>query len=167
MADWEKELAVAMSIFNQALGYQREHVPMDEAEFLNFANDLKSIVDPDLVLVAEADGQPIGISITLPDANQLLRRVNGRLFPTGWLKFLWYRRHVNVASMKVVGVLQAYRGKGIEAVFSVETARQVLAKGYQWVDFSLVAEENANATLLADHLGLERYKVYRTFEMDL
>lgn len=167
MADWEKELAVTMSIFNQALGYQREHVPMDESEFLSFANDLKRIIDPDLVLVAEADGQPIGISITLPDANQLLRRVNGRLFPTGWLKFLWYRQRVNVASMKVVGVLQAYRGKGIEAVFSVETARQLLAKGYQWVDFSLVAEENANATLLADHLGLERYKVYRTFEMDL
>lgn len=167
MADWDEELAAAMKIFNQALGYQREHVPMDEAEFLSSANDLKRIVDPDLVFFAEADGQPIGISITLPDVNQVLRRMNGRLFPWGWLRLLWYRRRINVASIKILGVLEAYRGKGIEAVFAVETGRQLIAKGYNWVDLSLVAEENANAIRIADHLGLERYKIYRTYEMDL
>ena len=156
-----------MTIFNQALGYQREHVPMDEDEFMSFANDLKQIIDPDLILLAEADGQPIGISITLPDVNQVLRHVNGRLFPLGWLKFLWYRRRVDVASIKILGVLEPYRGKGIEGTFFVETARQLLAKRYAWVDCSLIAEENADVIRLAEHMGVKRYKTYRTYEMDL
>lgn len=167
MADWDQELAAVMTIFNQALGYQREHVPMDEAEFMSFANDLKQIIDPDLILLAEADGQTIGVSITLPDVNQVLRRVNGRLFPLGWLKFLWYRRRVDVASIKILGVLEPYRGKGIEGTFFVETARQLLAKRYAWVDCSLIAEENADVIRLAEHMGVKRYKTYRTYEMDL
>ena len=167
MADWEQEMAKVMSIFNQALGYQREHVPMDETEFISSANDLKRIIDPDLILFAEVGGQPIGISVTLPDVSQVLRRVNGRLFPLGWLKFLWYRQRINVASIKILGVLEPYRGKGIEAAFSVETARRLIAKGYAWVDLSLIAEENANAIRLTEHLDIERYKVYRTYEIDL
>jgi GNAT superfamily N-acetyltransferase len=167
MADWEQELAAVITIFNEALGYQREHVPMDEAEFLSFANDLKQIIDPDLVLFAEADGQPIGISITLPDVNQVLRRINERLFPLGWLKFLWYRRRIDVASIKILGILEPYRGKGIEGTFFVETARQLLAKRYAWVDFSLIAEENADAIRLPEHMGVKRYKTYRTYEMEL
>jgi hypothetical protein len=105
--------------------------------------------------------------ITLPDINQVLRRVNGRLFPWGWLKFLWNRRRIDVASIKILGVTEPYRGKGIEAAFFVETARQLIAKEYAWVDCSLIAEENTNAVRLAEHLGARRYKVYRTFEMDL
>ncbi len=167
MADWDQELVAAIEIFNQALGYQREHVPMDEAEFIGFANELKRIIDPELVLVAEMDGQPIGICVTLPDFNQVLRHVNGRLLPVGWLKFLWYRRRINVASLKIVGVLEPYRGKGIEGAFFVETARRLIAKGYAWVDFSLIAAENDNAIRLVENVGVERYKVYRTYEMDL
>jgi GNAT superfamily N-acetyltransferase len=167
MADWDDELAAVISIFNEALGYQREHVPMDEREFISYANELKRLIDPDLVLVAEVDGQPIGISVTLPDVNQVLRRLNGRLFPWGWLKLLWYRQRIDVASFKILGVLESYRGKGIEATFSVETARQLIAKRYAWVDFSLVAEENDAAIRLAEHMGLKRYKTYRTYEMTL
>jgi GNAT superfamily N-acetyltransferase len=140
---------------------------MDDAEFASHADELKRIIDPDLVLVVEMDGQPIGISVTLPDVNQVLRRMNGHLYPWGWLKYLWYRRRIDVASLKIMGVLEPYRGKGIEGAISVETARQLIAKRYAWVDFSLIAEENGNAIRLMKHMGFERYKVYRTYEMDL
>ncbi len=167
MADWDRELAAILDIFNRALGYQREHVPMDEAEFLSFANDLKQIADPDLIFLAENGDKPVGISITLPDINQVLRRMNGRLWPWGWLKFVWYRYRINVASLKILGVLNEYQGRGIEALFLVETVQRLIEKGYWWVDFSLIAEENRKIQRLTENLGAERYKVYRTFEMAL
>ncbi|RMF32314.1 MAG: N-acetyltransferase [Chloroflexi bacterium] len=164
---WEDEVRRALALFNQALGYQREHVPMAEAEFRHFAEELRPIVDPALTLFVEVDGEPVGLSITLPDFNQVLRRMNGRLFPLGWLRFWWYRRRITVVSVKILGVLERYRGRGLDALLYVETARQILARGYDWVDFSLIAEENVMANRLAQMVGGQVYKVYRTYQMAL
>ena len=167
MADWDNEIAKAMTIFNEALGYQREHVPMAEAEFRRFAEELRVVLDPDLTYFAEVDGQPVGLSVTLPDINQVLRHVNGQLFPLGWLKLLWYRRRINVASLKIVGVLEAYRGRGLDALLYMETARQIMARGYAWLDISLVAEENVMSNRLIRNMGAQVYKVFRTYQMPL
>ena len=167
MDDWDDEIAKAMVIFNEALGYQREHVPMAEAEFRRFAEELRVIIDPDLTLFVEVDGRTVGLSVTLPDINQVLKRVNGRLFPLGWLKLLWYRRRINVASLKIVGVLEGYRGRGLDALLYVETARQVMAKGYAWLDISLAAEENVMSNRLIRNMGAQVYKVFRTYQMVL
>lgn len=167
MDDWDNEIARAMVIFNEALGYQREHVPMAEVEFRRFAEELRVILDPDLTLFAEVDGQPVGLSVTLPDINQALRQANGHLFPLGWLKLLWHRRRITVASVKIVGVLEAYRGRGFDALLYLETARQAMAKGYGWLDISLLAEENVMSNRLVRNVNAQVYKVFRTYQMVL
>ena len=167
MDDWDNEVAIAMDIFNQALGHMRNHVPMDETEFRRFADDLRAILDPDMVLLAEVAGQPVGFSVTLPDINRALKHVNGRLSPLGLLKLWWYRRRINVASVKILGVLEEYRGRGIDALLYVETARQLLAKGYEWIDCSLVAENNVMMNRLAQRMGLYVYRHYRTYQKAL
>jgi len=167
MDDWDNEVAIAMDIVNQALGHMRNHVPMDETEFRRFADDLRAILDPDMVLLAKVAGQPVGFSVTVPDINRALKHVNGRLSPLGLLKLWWYRRHINVASFKILGVLEEYRGRGIDALFYVETARQLLAKGYEWIDFSLVAENNVMMNRLAQRMGGYVYRHYRTYEKAL
>ncbi|HID63156.1 MAG TPA: N-acetyltransferase [Anaerolineae bacterium] len=167
MDDWDNEVALAMEIFNQALGHMRNHVPMDETEFRRFADDLRVILDPDMVLFAEVAGQPVGFSVTVPDINRALRHVNGRLSPLGLLKLWWYRRRINVASFKILGVLEEYRGRGIDALFYVETASRLLAKGYEWIDLSLVAENNVMMNRLVQRLGGYIYRHYRTYQKAL
>jgi GNAT superfamily N-acetyltransferase len=167
MDDWDNEVAIAMDIFNEALGHMRNHVPMDETEFRRFADDLRTILDPDMVLLAEVAGRPVGFSVTLPDINQALKHVNGRLPPLGLLKLWWYRRRINVASVKILGVLEEYRGRGIDALLYVETARQLFAKGYEWIDCSLVAENNVMMNRLAQRMGLYVYRHYRTYQKAL
>lgn len=167
MDDWDDEVAIAMDIFNQALGHMRSHVPMDEAEFRRFADDLRVILDPDMVLFAEVAGRPVGLSVTLPDINRALKHVNGRLSPLGLLKLWWYRRRINVASFKILGVLEEYRGRGIDALFYVETARRLFAKGYEWIDLSLVAENNVMMNRMAQRMGGYIYRHYRTYQKAL
>jgi GNAT superfamily N-acetyltransferase len=170
MDDWDNELDIAMNVFNQALGHMRNHVPMDEAEFHRFAENLRAILDPDMVLFAEVAGQPVGFSVTVPDINRALKHVDGRLSPLGLLKLWWYKRCINVASFKILGVLEEYRGRGIDALFYVETARQLLAKGYEWIDLSLVAENNVMMNRMVQRIGKEAlyvYRQYRTYQKAL
>jgi len=168
MDDWDNEVTLVMDIFNQALGHMRNHVPMDETEFRRFADGLRAILDPEMVLIAEVAGRPVGFSVTMPDVNRALKHVNGRLSPLGLLKLWWYRRRINVASFKILGVLEEYRGRGIDVLLYVETARQLLANGYEWIDFSLVAENNVMMNRMVQRMEvLYVYRHYRTYQKAL
>ncbi|MDY7040479.1 MAG: N-acetyltransferase, partial [Chloroflexota bacterium] len=167
MSEWDNEVALAMDLINSALGHMRNHVPMDAGEFKRLAENLRSVIDPDLTLLAEVDGKPVALSITLPDFNQALRHANGRLFPTGWLRVLWNKRRINVASFKILGVLEDYRARGLDSLFYIETARVIMAKGYKWLDLSLVAENNVMMNRMARRLGGKIYKVFRTYKTAL
>ena len=145
----------------------RNHVPMDEREFKRFVEDLKRVIDFDLVFFAEVDGEPVGFSAAIPDINRALKAVDGRLFPLGWLRLWRGMRCIDVASLKLLAVLEEYRGRGLDSLFYLETARALLRKGYSWVDMSLTAENNVAINQLIHNLGWQLYKVYRTYQMDL
>jgi GNAT superfamily N-acetyltransferase len=165
--DWDAEVRRVMHLVNVAMGHMRNHVPMDEQEFTRFTDELRQFVDPDLILFAELDGQPVGFAAAAPDVNQALRHANGSLFPLGWLRLWWAARHIDVATLKLVAVLEGHRLRGLDALLYLETLRQLLRKEYSWVDMSLAAEHNVMSNLLARHMGAERYKVYRTYQMSL
>ncbi len=166
-AHWDDDVKRVMHLVNVAMGYMRNHVPMDEQEFIRFVEELRPVLDPELVLFAEIDGEPVGFAATIPDINQALKAANGRLFPLGWLR-LWYRmRHIDVASLKLLAVLEEYRGRGLDSLFYLETARTLIRKGYSWADMSLTAEDNTAINRIIVHLGWERYKLYRTYHRSL
>ena len=167
MENWDVEVARVMHLVNEAMGYMRNHVPMDEQEFVRFTDELRRVIDPDLVFFAEVDGQPIGFSATIPDINQALKEINGRLFPLGWLRLWWCMRHIDAASLKLLAVLEEHRTRGLDSLLYIETTRALLRKGYAWVDLSLTAEHNEAVNLLVQHLGGQRYKVYRTYHISL
>jgi GNAT superfamily N-acetyltransferase len=167
MEDWNAEVARVMHLVNEAMGYMRSHVPMDEREFLRFTEELRQVIDPDLVFFAEIDGQPVGFAATIPDVNQGLKLANGRLFPLGWLRLWWRMRRIDVASLKLIAVLEEHRLRGLDSLLYLETARELLRKGYTWLDTSLIAEHNVMSNLLAQNMGGQRYKAYRTYHMDL
>ncbi len=163
--DWENEVAITRELYNASLSTLPEHVPMDEATFRRFAEQMRPLLDPDLVLYAEVDGRPVGYFVAIPDFNRVLWRMNGRLFPFGWLKMLWYSRRIDQISFKLLGLLEEYRRQGIDVLMWLEAVRVAVAKGYRWLDGSLTSEFNPLVTRLPERFGAERYKHYRLYQM--
>jgi GNAT superfamily N-acetyltransferase len=167
LENWEEEMTKAHYLFNITLTHLSDYVPISEEQFRRMADQLRPFLDPDLVLFAETDGRPIGFCVAIPDINRVLVHLNGRLFPLGWLKLLWYKRRIDVVSFKLMGVLEEYRRRGIDALLYLETIKAVFAKGYEWLDGSLTSEENLAVNYLAERLGAEQYKHYRIYQMQV
>jgi GNAT superfamily N-acetyltransferase len=166
---FEQEVQRIKSIYQRAWVRNWGFVPLTDKEADHLAASLKPVIDPDLVFIAETeDGIPVGMSIGLPDLHQALRwSGGGPMFPFGLLKFLWYRRRIDQFRLWGMGVIEEYRGQGIDAVFYVETTRAALAKGYRRAEASWVLETNAMMIRILEHLGLQRYKTYRVYEKQL
>src|SRR5512140_128210 len=99
-------------------------------------------LDPRMGLVAEVNGKAVGYVLALPDVNEALQKVNGRLGPLGLLKLAWYSRRLRRVSFKIMMMLPEYQGRGIEALLAYQVARVIWDQGYQEVDMSLTGEEN-------------------------
>lgn len=164
---WDKEVALAHHIYDTALSTLPLHVTISEEEFDRLASSFRPFLDPDLALVAEVEGQAVAFVLTLPDINQALQKVNGRLFPLGWAKLWWYMRRIDVASCKVLAVLPEYRGRGLEALLMLETAKRCWEKGYQRMDFSMTGEENVMMNRILQRTGAHIYRHYRIYEKGL
>ncbi len=165
MQDWDREVEIARELFNVTLQHLPDHVPTTRETFRHLATQMRFLLDPDLALFAEVDGKVVGFLVAIPDFNYLLRRLNGRLFPFGWLKVYWHRRRIDTVSFKLFGVLGEYRRRGIDVLLYLEAVRSAAAKGYKWLDGSLTSEANPTVNRLAERLGAERYKHYRLYRM--
>lgn len=142
-------------------------VPLTLAEVRNLAGKLREIVDPELVLLAERHGEPMGVSVTLPDLNQALAHLGGRLLPFGWLRLLRERRRIDALRVLILGVLPEHRHLGVEATMIHRTLTTGLAKGYRWAELSWVLESNRPMLRLLGHLGARRTKTYRLYEREI
>jgi GNAT superfamily N-acetyltransferase len=167
MEDWPQEVSTVRYLFNTTLSHLPDAVPLSEAEFQYFADQMRPFLDPDLALIAETDGKAVGFSVLIPDTNRVLIRLNGRLFPFNWLKVKRYIREIDVVSFKLMGVLEEYRRRGIDALLYTEALKAAKRKGYKWLDGSLTSELNPMINLIAQRRGAELYKHYRLYRMDL
>ena len=101
---WRPRSARFLEVYNAAWERNWGFVPLTEEEVRHYAKDLKPILDENWAFVAEKDGEPVGAALTLPDYNQVLIHLNGRLLPFGWAKFLWYRRKIDRVRVFALGV---------------------------------------------------------------
>jgi len=167
MKDFDAEVKKAKAVYNSAWENNWGAVPMTDAEFDHLAHGIKQFLDPDLLLIAEVDDRPVGIFIGLPDVNQPLLHVNGRLFPFGWIKYLWYRRKIDTFRGLIMGVIAEYRERGIDALMYVEGAEEAFRKGYKRCEMSWILEDNVMMNRIIQRIGGEIYKTYRIYEMVL
>jgi GNAT superfamily N-acetyltransferase len=168
MKNFEREVEVIKKIYNEAWSANWGFVPMTDAEFDFLARDLKPAVDPRLVLLVEKDGEPVGFSLSLPDYNVALKKLNGRLLPFGLFKLLYYKRrikHIRVLTLGVVRKLQT--NSGIGAALYMETFRRGTAIGFNAGDFSWTLESNTLINRGMKLLGAKLYKRYRFYEREL
>lgn len=165
--DFDGEVARIKEIYNAAWEKNWGFVPMTDAEFQDMADQLRPIVEPSLCQLAEVDGEPVGFALQLPDLNQAFRHVNGRLFPFGVFKFLWYKRKIQSVRVLTLGVKPAYRKRGLDALLITHIYQADQEKGRAQGECSWILEDNAEMRHGLERLGGYVYKTYRVFQKPL
>jgi hypothetical protein len=173
MKNFEKDLAYVKKLYNAAWAKNWGFIPMNEAEIDKLAEELKPILDPDLVLIAEIDGEPVGFSLTLPDLNQPLKKAYPHPNTPEWwtmAKMLWnwkVRNTVTWARVFALGVEPEHRAKGVDALFYHDTAVIALKKGIKFAEMSWILENNDMMNRAIEMMGAEVYKTYRVYDKSL
>ena len=170
MSRFAEEVATVKTIYNAAWAPNWGFVPMNDAELNHMVKDLKQVIDPRILLFVEVDGKPVGFSLTLPDINQALIHLRGRLFPFGLIKLLWLLKVKKVctrARIMAMGVLPEHQKRGIDTIMNFETYRRAREAGYVEGEMSWILETNEQMIAVAENLGYTRYKTHRMYEMPL
>ena len=126
--------------------------------------EVKSIIEPELCLIAVVKGKPAGFSMAFPDINQILIELNGSLFPFGWARFLWKKNKINAYRVPILGVKQKFRRLGIDAWFYYEIYRLFLEKKIKYLELSWLLEDNKSIVEPMHRIGGEIYKRHRIYD---
>jgi GNAT superfamily N-acetyltransferase len=170
MSNFEREVKSIREVYNQAWARNWGFIPMDDDEFDHLAKNLKQILDPRIVCVAECDGRPVGFSLAVPNVNQVLIRLDGSLFPTGLLKLLWHTKvsnKIDQCRLITFGVIPEYRKTGVDMMLYSETLRRGYENGYKWGELSWILETNELMRKGVEQMQAFVYKRYRVMEMPL
>jgi hypothetical protein len=168
-----EELQIIRDIFNDAWSKNWNFVPWTNAEFEHLGKDLKMLADEELVKIAEVDGEPAAFMVLLPNINEVIRDLNGRLFPFGWLKILWRLKvkYPKSARIPLMGVRCRYQDSlmGAALAFGVISDAQLPAikRGIKEVELSWILEDNMGMRNIVESLGGRVYKTYRIYSKDL
>lgn len=163
---FDEDVRKTLQVYNKAWSQNLGFAPMTDKEFLHAGKDMKMIMDPNLVLLAEKDGECIGFSLTLPDINQVLIKIRkGNLLPFGIFKLLFGRNRINSVRILALGVLEEYRKLGIDAYFYARAFQYVSSHKYlKSGEASWILENNPemnNAILKMGGKVEKKYRFYR------
>ncbi|MDR1696129.1 MAG: hypothetical protein LBR69_05830 [Endomicrobium sp.] len=162
---FNEDLKAAISIYNRAWEKNWGFVPWTDEEFVSIASKLKMLIDPDMVIIASVAGSPVGMLVSLPDYNQVLKKLNGSLLPLGFFKFMYYRKKIDSLRLMVMGVIKEYRHKGIEAIMYERGLKNALKNGYRHCELSWVLDDNVMTQRTAEMMNGRIYKKYAIYEM--
>jgi len=165
--DLDADVERIKSVVNSAWAANWGHVPYTDAQFAAIKDALKAILDPRVIFLVEKDGETVATSITLPDINPSIKKMNGRVFPFGWWHFLRAKKKAYGLRTFLFGVKEEYRGRGIDAVLVMDTIEAGRNFGYEWSSCSLVVENNVKMIQPILDWGGYEFKRYRVFKKDL
>jgi len=164
MDRFDEEIASILAVYNRAWEANWGFVPMTGEEFRFAAADLRGILKPEMVLVAEREGRVVGFFLALPDMNQVLRHLGGSLFPFGWWKALRLSPKVDYLRVLALGVLPEERHHGLDAGLYLEAMDRCHRLGYRGAECSWVLARNREMNAGLEALGGRAYRRYRLFE---
>lgn len=167
---FDEEILQLRDIFNDAWADNWGFVPFTVAEFTAMGQELRFLISPDLIQIAEVDGEAAAFIVALPNVNEAIRGLRGKLFPIGWLKLLWRLkvRHPRSARVPLMGVRRKFQntrlGPGL-AFLMIDAARAQLHKrGVTDVELSWILEDNVGMRSIIESIGGRAYKRYRIYE---
>jgi hypothetical protein len=166
----KKEVHDILDVFNAAWPHTWGFVPATDAEAKKMAADLQLILDKELAFFAEIDGQPVAICLCLPNLNEAIFDLNGKLSPMNIGKLLWRLkiRRPKSTRMMLLGIRTELRGKKRYAPLALavigELVRRGLKQGYEWAELGWTLEDNGLINAAIRGMGAKIYKRYRLFE---
>ncbi|MCF2515368.1 N-acetyltransferase [Sphingomonas sp. G124] len=171
---FDQEAAIILEILNDAWSDNWGFVPLTDAEIAYAGKKLKPIIVEDLVKIAEVDGEPVAFMITIPDLNEMIRDLDGKLFPFGWAKLLWRLHNVTTRRVRVplMGVRKSLQGGRMAsqlAFMLIEFTRRVCVDKYgiNVGEFGWVLEDNQGMMSIAQLPGAGINHTYRIYEKAL
>jgi len=166
--DMANEVRRFMDVYNEAWGDNWGFVPITDAEVEFQAKNLKQVIDEDWAYMAEKDGEVVGAALTLPDINQVLAKLNGRLLPTGWLKFLLGKGKIDQLRVLALGVKHEYRHSGVAAGLYLKHLETAARPGtIEGGEMGWILETNGPMNRAMEGMGGKVVKKYRIFEKSL
>ena len=163
---FDDEVRMFLDIYNSSLGGTWGFVPLSASEVKHMAQSLKLLIVPELALVAEVDGKPIGSAFCLLDYNPRIKQINGRLFPFGFLRLLWNKRGIKRMRAISTNVVPEYQAWGVGLVLMAALVKPVLDWGMEEVEFSWVLESNHLSKRSLERGGAIVTKKYRIYQDD-
>lgn len=167
------ELGLLRELFNDAWYDNWGFVAFTEKEFQKIGQELTLVLPDDYIQIAELDGEPVAFGVMLPDINEAIADLNGRLLPFGWAKLLWRLKvkHPSAVRVPLMGVRRSFHNTrlGLALAFSVcDPLRWAAhARGAKEIEMSWILEDNRGMRALAESFGGEIYRRYRMYQKDL
>ncbi len=163
----EREKGIIRRIFDEAWSRNWGHVPLTDEEFERLAGQLKGVVIPELSLVAEHGGEPVGITLSTYDVNVAVKKTNGRLFPIGAIRLLRNLKRTTRFRLILMGVLEEHRNIGVHVALIGTVIENALRLGFTEAELSLVVETNEPMLSVFKTVRAERSKTYRIYTKEL
>ena len=174
LSRWDEEVETILAILNDAWSNNWGFIPFTNAEIAYAGKKLKPIIHPQINLIAEVDGKPVAFMLTLPDINDVLRKVNGRLWPLGWLRLLRWMRRPSGAGMRVplMGVRRELHNSRLAsqlAFMMISQIREVAIAEYQTkrAEIGWILDDNQGMKAIADAIGSTVNREYAIYERSL
>jgi hypothetical protein len=167
MKNYDKEISILIELSNKCIIENWGYSPATEAEGKAMAHDMKPVIQPKGVLIAEDNtGRPVGFAIVLPDLNSLLKGLNGRLFPFGFIKLLWGIPRLRRYRMFALGVIPEYQGKAVDSLI-YRYLNESIYDSDLWMEINYVLEDNMRMVNAINKLEASPSRRYRVYEMDI
>ena len=163
------ELMLFKEVYNSSWKDNWGFIPIADDELADMTKRLKGTLMPELTLIAEYDHSPVGFLGLVPDFNQVLRKIKGRLGPVEIVKALYYSRRIDRTRLMLLGIKEEWRGKGVDALLFVKGFEGLKSFKGRWkqVELSWLLEDNLPVIKLTEMIGAREYKRFRVYEKNI
>ena len=165
MKNFKSELDKFKYVYNKAWVPNWGFVPMTDDEINTAAKDLKTLVEPSLVLFGEINGQLVGSALVMLDYNSIFKEMNGRLFPFGFIKLFTRKKLIKWARIITLGVIPEFQKRGLDSVFYYEIVNRAAKLNIFLGEASWVLEDNEMMNRGLEVMNAHSYKKYRIYEI--
>jgi GNAT superfamily N-acetyltransferase len=162
-----RDLDEFAKVYNAAWSGNWGFVPYSKEDLDAYALDLQLVFDRDWFMIAENDVEPVAMAITIPDVNQVLKRMNGRLLPLGWWHYLNRGRIIDRVRVGFLGVLPEYQHTGVAAALYMEHFDVAERKPQKYGETGWILETNSSMNRGMEAMGGRIVKRYRLYERPL
>ena len=165
--DMEAEIGRFLEVYNAAWERNWGFVPLSEPEVRHYAKQLKPILDENWAYIAERDGEVVAAALTLPDFNQVLIHLNGRLLPFGWAKALYWRRRIDRCRVFALGVKPEHQHTGVAAALYKRHFDTAEVTRIKWGEMGWILEVNEAMNRAMEGMGGHVVRRHRLYERPL